>query len=283
MEIGEQAQRLVDCVRAYGSAAVAFSAGVDSTVAAAAAHRALGDSAVAVTGVGPALAAGELEQARVLAGQIGIRHVEAATDEIERAPYQANGPDRCFHCKTELYTHVARVADELGLVAIVNGANTDDLGDYRPGMKAAADFSVRSPLVECGLNKDAVRRLARHWGLPVANKPASPCLASRIAYGLEVTPERLERIDSAEQFLRSFGLRELRVRVHHGEVARIEVAAEHLEWIVEPKVRTAVVDRLKELGFKQVAIDLAGFQSGSLNQLVQLDEAGKSQAKPETV
>ncbi|MEN1680636.1 MAG: ATP-dependent sacrificial sulfur transferase LarE [Planctomycetota bacterium] len=273
MEIGEQANQLVECLKSYGSAAVAFSAGVDSTVVAAAAWRGLGDSAVAVTGVGPALAEGELEQARTLAKLIGIRHIEAATAEIEQTPYKANGPDRCFHCKTELYTHVAKVADELGLAAIANGANTDDLGDYRPGMKAAADFSVRSPLVECGINKQGVRELAQHWGLPVADKPASPCLASRLAYGVEVTPERLARVDAAEQFLRSFGVRELRVSVHHGELARIELAPEHLTWLVEPKIRESIVARLKELGFKHVSVDLTGFQSGSLNQLVQLERS----------
>lgn len=263
-----EAQQLVDTLRAYGSCAVAFSAGVDSTVVAKAAQLALGDEAVAVTGVGPALAEGELEEAERLAALIGIRHEVVATDEINTPGYIANAPDRCFHCKTELYTHVERVAQQLSLKTLANGANTDDQGDYRPGMQAAADFQVRSPLVECGLGKQQVRELAAFWDLPIWDKPAAPCLASRVAYGQEVTPERLRMIDAAERRLRELGIRELRVRYHEGDLARIEAPVEWLPRLVEDGTRQAIVADLKSLGFKSVTFDLAGFQSGSFNQVL---------------
>lgn len=263
-----EADRLVETLRSYRSCAVAFSAGVDSTVVAKAAQLALGDSAVAVTGVGPALAEGELEEAQRLASQIGIRHELADTDEIHSAGYIANAPDRCFHCKSELYSHVERIAKQLGMQTLANGANVDDQGDYRPGMQAAADFEVRSPLVECGFGKQLVRDLAAYWALPIWNKPAAPCLASRIAYGQQVTPERLRMIDLAEQHLRGLGIRELRVRYHEGDMARIEVPVEHLQALIEPETRQGVMSALKDLGFKAVTVDLAGFSSGSLNQVL---------------
>ncbi|MEM9187092.1 MAG: ATP-dependent sacrificial sulfur transferase LarE [Planctomycetota bacterium] len=281
MTTGKQlADRLIAQVKPYGSCAVAFSAGVDSTVVAKAARVALGDRAAAVTGVGPALAEGELEAARRLAALIGIRHVEAETGEIESPGYTANAPDRCFHCKTELYDHVRRVAGELSIDVIANGANADDRGDYRPGMIAAADFGVRSPLLECGLAKADVRRLAEHWSLPVADKPAAPCLASRIAYGVEVTPERLRQIDLAEQYLRSLGLREVRVRLHEGELARVEAPESEVARLCEPANRRGVVERLSRLGFRFVTIDLAGFRSGSLNALVPLEALAASSNRP---
>ncbi|TWT35734.1 hypothetical protein KOR34_06280 [Posidoniimonas corsicana] len=263
-----EADQLVETLRSYRSCAVAFSAGVDSTVVAKAAQLALGDSAVAVTGVGPALAEGELEEAQRLASQIGIRHELADTDEIHSAGYIANAPDRCFHCKSELYSHVERIAKQLGMQTLANGANVDDQGDYRPGMQAAADFEVRSPLVECGFGKQLVRDLAAYWALPIWNKPAAPCLASRIAYGQQVTPERLRMIDLAEQHLRGLGIRELRVRYHEGDTARIEVPVEHLQALIEPETRQGVMAALKDLGFKAVTVDLAGFSSGSLNQVL---------------
>lgn len=263
-----EADRLVETLRSYRSCAVAFSAGVDSTVVAKAAQLALGDSAVAVTGVGPALAEGELEEAQRLASQIGIRHELADTDEIHSAGYIANAPDRCFHCKSELYSHVERIAKQLGMQTLANGANVDDQGDYRPGMQAAADFEVRSPLVECGFGKQLVRDLAAYWALPIWNKPAAPCLASRIAYGQQVTPERLRMIDLAEQHLRGLGIRELRVRYHEGDMARIEVPVEHLQALIEPETRQGVMAALMDLGFKAVTVDLAGFSSGSLNQVL---------------
>lgn len=273
----ELADQLVESLRPLGSCAIAFSAGVDSTVVAKAARLALGDSAVAVIGVGAALPAGELEVAHELAAQIGIRLVEQTTAEIENADYQANAPDRCYHCKTELYTHVEQVAADLGLATILNGANADDTGDHRPGMRAADEHAVRSPLLEAGLDKAAVRALAKHWGLPVWDKPAAPCLASRIAYGQEVTPERLAMVDAAEQRLRSLGLPQLlqqglRVRYHEGDLARLEVPADAITQLADPAVREPLVRDLLALGFKRITLDLAGFESGNLNTLVSVDE-----------
>jgi uncharacterized protein len=269
--VAAAADKLVATLRELGSCAVAFSAGVDSTVVAKAAQLALGDKAVAVIGVGAALAEGELNEARAIAAQIGIRLVERATLEIENADYQANAPDRCFHCKTELYTHVRQAADELFLATIVNGANADDVGDHRPGMRAADNYSVRSPLLECGFGKAVVRDLAKHWGLPVWDKPAAPCLASRIAYGQQVTPERLAMVDAAEQRLRQLGLRELRVRYHEGDLARLEVPADAIALLARDQVRQSLVRDLRKLGFKRVTLDLAGFESGNLNTLVPIE------------
>lgn len=270
------ADRLVESLRGLGSCAVAFSAGVDSTIVAKGARLALGERAVAVIGVGPALAEGELETARELAELIGLRLVEQPTEEIHDPDYQANAPDRCYHCKTELYTHVERVAAELDLATIVNGANADDTGDHRPGMRAADEHAVRSPLLELGIDKATVRRLAKQWGLPVWDKPAAPCLASRIAYGQQVTPERLAMIDAAEQRLRSLGLRELRVRYHEGDLARLEVPPEAIARLADPAVREPLVRDLLALGFKRVTLDLAGFESGALNTLVPIEELTRS-------
>ncbi len=213
---------LIELIRSYESCAVAFSGGVDSAVVAKAAHLALGERAVAVTGVSASLAAGELELAREVASQIGIRHEVIRTDEFQSADYTRNAADRCYHCKSELYEQMDGLAERLHVAVIANGANVDDLGDYRPGMTAARERNIRSPLAECGFDKAAVRQLAQHWQLPVWDKPASPCLSSRVAYGEEVTPQRLAMIDAAEQHLRSLGLPEVRVRYHRGDLARIE-------------------------------------------------------------
>ena len=213
-ELAEKCERLLRLLAECRTCAVAFSGGVDSAVVVKAAYVALGDAAVAVTGTSDALAEGELDAARELAQRIGIRHVVIPTEEFANSDYVANKWDRCYHCKTELYSQLGRLKERLGVNVIVNGANADDLGDYRPGMQAADEHGVRSPLAECGFTKQEVRELATAWGLPVADKPATPCLSSRLAYGLEVTPERLARVDRAEQFLRSLGFRELRVRLH---------------------------------------------------------------------
>ncbi len=266
-----QAERLVELIRGYASCAVAFSAGVDSTVVAKAAQIALGDAALAVTGTSASLASGELDEARRLAAQIGIRHEVLQTDEFAQDAYVRNAPDRCYHCKTELYTQMEDVAARLGVAVILNGANVDDLGDYRPGMIAAGEHQVKSPLAECGFGKAEVRALAEYWQLPVWDKPATPCLSSRVAYGEEVTPERLAIIDAAEQFLRETGLRNLRVRYHKGDVARLEVPVEALPDFCAPQTREQVVTRLKQLGFKYVTLDLEGFRSGSLNALVSIE------------
>ena len=266
-----QRDALLAWIARLESCAVAFSGGVDSTVVAKAAQLALGDSAVAVTATSPSVAQGEVELAQRLARQIGIRHRVIHTEEFDNPRYVQNAPDRCYHCKTELYSQLVRLAPELGFRTLLNGANTDDCGDYRPGMKAAAEHGVFSPLIECGLNKQDVRRLAAHWELPVWDKPASPCLSSRVAYGEAVTPERLAMIDEAERFLRNRGLRELRVRYHGGDLARIEVPASEIARLAEPQLRDALVQRLRELGFRYVTLDLEGFRSGNLNDVLPIE------------
>jgi pyridinium-3,5-biscarboxylic acid mononucleotide sulfurtransferase len=257
-------------LRLLESCAVAFSGGVDSAVVAKAAALALGDRAVAVTGTSASLAAGELESAEEVARLIGIRHEVIATDELASPDYARNAPDRCYHCKTELYSQLERLLPKLGVQAIVSGANADDLGDYRPGLQAAAEHQIHSPLADCGITKVEVRELAAAWGLPVWDKPATPCLSSRIAYGEAVTPERLSMIDRAEQFLRARGLGNLRVRYHRGDLARIEVPQDDLLRLCDADLRRELTADLRRLGFKFVTLDLEGFRSGSLNQLVQI-------------
>ena len=270
-DLDTKRERLLDLLRSFETCAVAFSAGVDSTVVAKAAQLALGDRAVAVTGVSASLADGELEEARRLAEWIGIRHEVISTAEFANSNYTENAPDRCYHCKSELYTQIEQLSPRLNVRVVVNGANADDLGDFRPGMQAAEEHRVRSPLLECGINKAEVRQLAADWDLPIWDKPAMPCLASRVAYGEEVTPERLAMIDQAERLLREQGLRTVRVRYHKGDLARLEVPATELARLVEEATRRALVDGLKDLGFRFVTMDLEGFRSGSLNTLVPLE------------
>jgi pyridinium-3,5-biscarboxylic acid mononucleotide sulfurtransferase len=272
MELSEtvagKRDQLLDIMAGYGSCAVAFSGGVDSAVVAKAAQLALGDAAVLVTGSSAAMAEGELEAAGELAKPIGLRHVVIPTDEFANPSYIANAPDRCYHCKNELYTQIDGLAERLGVRVIVNGANADDLGDFRPGMRAASEHDVRSPLAECSLTKQEVRELAAAWNLPVAEKPATPCLSSRIAYGQEVTPERLAMVDRAERLLRSLGFHELRVRYHAGDMARIEVPLDELSHFCQPDIRARIVAELQSAGFKFITLDLAGFRSGNLNRLI---------------
>lgn len=254
------------------SAIVAFSAGVDSTFVAAAAFDALGERALAVTGVSPSIPATEVEEARELARSIGIRHELIDTLEMDRPGYVENSPQRCYHCKTELYSILASMAREHGFVFVLDGCNLDDLGDHRPGRVAAAEHGVRSPLIEAELTKDEIRALSRERGLPTWDKPAMACLSSRIPYGTPVTIDALDRIEEAEAFLRTLGLRQLRVR-HHGDVARIEVEANDVNALVER--REEVVERLKELGYRYVTVDLAGFRSGSMNEVLTLVEVSR--------
>lgn len=271
--------RLLDTLRSYGRVAVAFSGGVDSSVVAMAAFEALGDQTIAVTAVSDSLASGELEEAEALARRIGIKHRVIRTEEFADPNYLRNNSDRCYFCKSELYGRLSGLTGALGVDTIASGANLDDAGDHRPGMKAAAENGVRHPLLECGLKKEDVRALARAWGLPVAEKPATPCLSSRIAYGEEVTPERVRMIDQAESWLRRKGLRMLRVRYHKGDLARIEVPVEELAALAREEVRGELVPAFRALGFKFVTLDLEGFRSGSLNTLVPMDallRGGKS-------
>ncbi|MEN6492797.1 MAG: ATP-dependent sacrificial sulfur transferase LarE [Thermoguttaceae bacterium] len=267
-ELKAKRDQLVELLGSLGSVAVAFSGGLDSTVLAKAAQVALGDRAVAVTGVSASMAAGEFEECQELARQIGIRHEVLRTDELSNPEYQKNDANRCYHCKTELFVQVEKLCQRLGVAVVADGSNRDDHGEHRPGMRAARERKVRSPLAEVGLTKPEIRQLARDWDLPTWDKPATPCLSSRIAYGETVTPERLAMVDQAERFLRQRGFQPLRVRYHKGDMARIEVSLEVLPRFVAPEFRGELVERLKSLGFKYIAIDLEGFRSGSLNQIL---------------
>src|SRR5215213_8435898 len=239
-------------LEATGGVMVAFSGGADSAFLLAAAGRALGDRAVAATGVSPSLAEAELADARALAAELGLRHLVVPTHEGERPGYLRNGPDRCFFCKDELFEVLGPLAAAEGL-ALAVGTNTDDLGDHRPGQRAAAEHGVLTPLVTAGLSKAEVRQASRRRGLRTADKPAAACLASRIAYGVQVTPARLSRVERAEALLRSCDL------------ARVEVPPEALAGLVEPERRARLVAGLREVGFTWVTLDLEGFRSGSMN------------------
>ena len=267
-ELADHRDRLIATLRGYGRVAVAYSGGIDSTVVAQAAYLALGDDAVAVTAVSDSLASGELEEADTLARQIGIRHRVIRTEEFADPNYVRNNVDRCYFCKSELYGRLAGLLGELGVDAIASGANTDDLGDHRPGMRAASENGVRHPLQECGLGKAEVRALAKAWGLPTWDKPATPCLSSRIAYGEDVTPERVKMIDAAEGWLRKRGLILLRVRYHKGDLARVEVPLEEIARLAAPGVREEMTSAFRALGFKYVTIDLDGLRSGSMNAVI---------------
>ncbi len=261
---------LLNVLRTMGRVAVAFRGGIDSTVVAKAAHLALGDSAFAVTADSPSVPRAEIDEAKHLAEQIGISHRIVSTSEFANPDYTKNDGTRCYFCKDELYTQIERLLPLIACDIIVSGANLDDRGDYRPGLIAAAEHRVRHPLQEAGFTKADVRALAQSWNLPTWDKPASPCLSSRLAPGVAVTPERTARIEAAEAYLKRLGYREFRVRLHEGELARIEVPPDGLAKLVEPSVLADLVKYLKSLGFRYVTLDLEGFRSGNLNDLIPL-------------
>ena len=260
------------CLANTGSAIVAFSGGVDSSLVAAAAARVLGGRSLAVTAVSPALATGELDGARRVARTIGIAHEEIRTDELAREAYRRNGPDRCYHCKTELYDRLAVVAAARGFDAVLSGANVDDLGDWRPGLRAAAEHRVRHPLVEAGFGKSDIRRVARELRIPSAEKPAMPCLASRLPFGTPVDRSVLAQVDRAEHALKDLGFRDLRVR-HLGMTARVAIAGPELARACGPD-REAVERAVLGVGYDLVEIDPTPLRSGTLTRGLPLADPG---------
>jgi uncharacterized protein len=260
--VSDDGIRLERVISTTNSAIVAFSGGVDSSLVAAAAHRTLGSRALAVTAVSPALASGELDGARSVATHIGIAHRAITTNELARPGYRANGSDRCYHCKTELYEALASLAHVEGFTTLFSGANVDDLGDWRPGLRAAKENGVRHPLIEAGLGKTQIRAVARELRLPSAEKPAMPCLASRLPFGSEVHQDTLAQIDRAERALKRLGYRELRVR-HLGDRARVELGGNDL---ARANAAT-VIEAVRSAGYVEVEIAPEPLRSGSLHGL----------------
>ncbi|MGI5916881.1 MAG: ATP-dependent sacrificial sulfur transferase LarE [Anaerolineae bacterium] len=264
----ERIKALDAAIAALDRVAVAFSAGTDSTLLLARCLKVLGtDRVLAITADSPTLPRRELEEARALADELGARHMIIATHEMENLDFTGNSPDRCYHCKRELFERMQEVADAQGYACLAYGATADDTADHRPGMWAAREAGAVAPLLDAGLTKDDVRELSRRMGLRTWDKPAMACLSSRLPYGSAITPEALARIEAGENILRDMGFRQVRVR-HHDTVARLEVEGDEIPRLLDGAIRSRVVARFRDLGYHYVTVDLAGFRSGSMNDVL---------------
>ena len=267
-DLCKELQNKLDALREYikdlGSLAVGFSGGVDSTLLLAVAHEVLGDRAIAVTTLHSAIPGRELKEAEEFCKEHGIRHFIYRFDPFQIDEFRKNEPDRCYHCKLGIFTGIKKIADENGIEYLAEGSNMDDLGDYRPGLKAVEELNVKSPLRAAGLYKADIREISKAMDLPTWSKPAYACLASRFVYGEEITEEKLRMIDSAEQFLIEHGFYEERVRMH-GNIARIEVPARDITRLAADEIREIVYKRFKEIGFLYVTLDMHGYKTGSMN------------------
>jgi len=263
-------------LRGAGRVLIAFSAGVDSSYLAWVASDALGADALAVTALSPSYPESHRRMAEDVVARFAIEHRFVDTHEMDSDAYRANNPDRCYHCKSELFEVLGKLRDQLGFTAVAYGINTDDTGDFRPGHRAAAERGVLSPFLDVGLSKEEIRALSRAAGLPTADLPSSACLSSRLPYGTAVTPERLRQVEDGEERLRALGFRQVRLR-HHGELARIEIDPSEFALALDPQMARALVAAIKPLGFRFVSLDLEGYRTGALNEvLVEWVEFGAS-------
>jgi len=267
-ELKEKLIKLEEYIRTLGSLAIGFSGGVDSSFLLAVAHEVLGDRVIAVTGADASVPEREVNEAKAFCADRGIRHIICKMNPMEMEGYRNNSPDRCYFCKHGIFSEVKNIADENGISYMAEGSNIDDIGDYRPGLRAAAELSVKSPLREAGLNKSDVRLISKAMGLPTWSKPAYACLASRFVYGEEITEEKLRMIDRAEQFLIEHGFLEERVRLH-GRIARIEVPPSDIPRLASDEIRDMVYEEFRAIGFQFITLDLKGYRMGSMNATLQ--------------